>query len=251
MTVSLSIIEPGIGLLQVNRPQVRNALDWKAMQAFAACVAEAHRAADLRALIVTGTEDIFVAGGDLKALHHDTSQADGLRLARLMGGALAHMESLPCPTIAALDGPARGGGAEIALACDLRVMSESADLGFVQITLGLTPGWGAGQRLLRLVGYSQALEWMATGRILEAEQALAHGLANRVVGRGQALDAAMVLARSIAAQPASAVQAVKRLLRLGLALPPETAAAAEQAFFPPLWAAEEHLQAVDRFIHRK
>ncbi len=251
MAVSLSIIEPGIGLLQVNRPQVRNALDWQAMQSFASCVAEAHYAADLRALIVTGAADIFIAGGDLKALHQDTSQADGLRLARLMGGALAHMESLSCPTIAALDGPARGGGAEIALACDLRVMSESSDLGFVQITLGLTPGWGAGQRLLRLVGYSRALEWMATGHILGAQEALAHGLANRVVGRGQALEAAMELARDIAAQPAPAVQAVKRLLRLGLALPPETAAAAEQVFFPPLWAADEHLQAVDRFINRK
>jgi enoyl-CoA hydratase len=237
--------------MQVNRPQVRNALDWQAMRAFASSVEEAQQALDLRVLIVTGTPEIFIAGGDLKALHHNTSQEDGMRLSSEMSRALARLESLPCPTIAALDGPARGGGAEIALACDLRVMSEAADLGFVQVTLGLTPGWGAGQRLLRLVGYSRALEWLATGRILAAEEALGYGLANRVVERGQALHAALGLARDIAAQPLPAVQAVKRLLRLGLALPPEAAAAAEQAIFPPLWAAEEHLQAVDKFVNRK
>ena len=130
-------------------------------------------------------------------------------------------------------------------------MSVTADLGFVQITLGLTPGWGAGQRLLRLVGYSRALEWLTTGRVLKAEEAAAFGLANRVVAPGMALQEATELAQRIASQPAPAVKAVKRLLRLGLAFPPETAAAMEQAIFPPLWAAGEHLQAVEKFINRK
>jgi enoyl-CoA hydratase len=251
MTVLFEVFQHGIGILQVNRPQVRNALDWKAMQAFESCVEQAHGIPDLRAMIVTGTPDIFIAGGDLKALHRYTSQADGLHLAHQMSRALSRLESLPCPTIAAMDGPARGGGAEIALACDLRVMSETADLGFVQITLGLTPGWGAGQRLLRLVGYSRALEWLATGRILKAEEAAAFGLANRVVAPGMALQEATELAQRIASQSMPVVQAVKRLLRLGLELPPETAAAMEQAIFPPLWAAEEHLLAVEKFVNRK
>jgi enoyl-CoA hydratase len=244
-------MRPEIGLLQVNRPQVRNALDWKAMQAFEDCVEQAHAASNLRALIVAGTAEIFIAGGDLKALHSFTSPADGLRLSRQMTSALARLESLPCPTIAAIGGPARGGGAEIALACDLRVMAENADLGFVQITLGLTPGWGAGQRLLRLVGHSRALEWLVTGKILTPQEAAACGLANRVVRQGEALAEALTLAQGIALQPAAAVQAAKALLRGGGMLPAEAAAALEQALFPPLWAAEEHLLAVEKFLRRR
>jgi enoyl-CoA hydratase/carnithine racemase len=167
-----------------------------------------------------------------------------------MGRALSRLESLPCPTIAAIEGPARGGGVEIALACDLRVMSTEADLGLVQITLGLTPGWGAGQRLLRLVGYSRALEWLLIGRVLTAQEALAYGLANIGSSPRQALQEALELARKIASQPATAVQAIKRLLRAGILLSPELAAANEQTEFPPLWAAEAHLQAVEKFFRR-
>jgi len=248
--VSLRAAQEGIAILQINRPQVRNALDWKAIRVFAECVEQAHADPSLRALIITGTPDFFIAGGDLKALHRYTSESDGLRLARQMGRALSRLESLPCPTIATIEGPARGGGVEIALACDLRVMSTEADLGLVQITLGLTPGWGAGQRLLRLVGYSRALEWLLIGRVLTAQEALAYGLANIGSSPRQALQEALELARKIASQPATAVQAIKRLLRAGILLSPELAAANEQTEFPPLWAAEAHLQAVEKFFRR-
>jgi enoyl-CoA hydratase len=249
--VSLRAIESHIGILQVNRPQVRNALNWEAMQAFQECVEKAHAQTDLRALIVTGTPKAFIAGGDLKELHRYSTQADGERLSKAMSAALERLEALPCPTIAALDGPARGGGAEICLANDLRVMAEDADLGLVQVTLGLTPGWGAGQRLLRLVGYSRALELLVTGRVIGANEALALGLVNRLAPPGEALSTALELARQIASQPVDTVRAIKRLLRFGLLLPSETAAALEAAEFPSLWAAEEHAQAVERFLNRK
>jgi enoyl-CoA hydratase len=251
MSVTLETIEPSITVLQVNRPGVRNALNWEAMQAFADCVEQAHALPDLRALIVSGAGDAFIAGGDLKELHTFPSYGDGQSLSRGMVLALERLEALPCPVIAAVNGPARGGGVEIALACDLRILSAEADLGLVQITLGLTPGWGAGNRLLRLVGFSRALEWLATGKVLSASEALAHGLANRVTPPGGALAGALELARTISAQSPQAVAAVKRLLRAALILVPETAAAFEQAEFPPLWASEEHRQAVERFLKRK
>jgi len=221
------------------------------MEAFAACIEQAYTLPDLRVLIVTGSEEAFIAGGDIKELSGFPAQADGLRLSRLMGKALKRLEALPIITIAAMNGPARGGGTEIALACDLRVMANDADFGLVQITLGLTPGWGAGQRLLRLVGYSRTLEWLATGRILSAQEALSSGIANRLSPPGKALEEAQGLAQLIAGQPQHAARAVKRLLRAGLLLPPETAASTEEAEFPPLWAAEEHLRAVKRFMSRK
>lgn len=251
MSIHFTRLEAGIMLLEVARPEVRNALDWAAMQAFAEAVEAAHLQPELRALILTGRGPSFIAGGDLKALHASTTIEDGQRLSQLMTRALARLEALPCPVIAAVNGPARGGGAEIALACDLRVLEENADLGFVQISLGLTPGWGGGQRLLRLVGYSHSLAWLASGRILEARTALQYGLANAVVPDGQSRQYALEMARLIASQPAEAVRSVKRLLQAGLRLPADQAAVQEQAFFPPLWASPAHLQAVDRYLQSK
>ena len=133
----------------------------------------------------------------------------------------------------------------------MRVMAANADLGFVQIRQALIPGWGGGQRLLRLVGYARAMEWLLTGRILTAEEALAVGLANRLAPAGKALEEALALAREIAAHPPQTVRAIKALLRAGTTLPPALAAAEEQRLFPPLWAEDAHLQAVRAFLQRR
>jgi enoyl-CoA hydratase/carnithine racemase len=179
------------------------------------------------------------------------SRADGLRLATIMGDALARLEALACPTIAALNGPARGGGAEIAVACDLRVMAEDADIGFVHTRLGIVTAWGGGQRLLRAVGYARALDLLTTGRVLSAVEALMLRLVNVVAPVGQALAAARTLAEQIAANPPAAVQAAKRLLRLSLAHTEGLAMEAERAEFPPLWDTEFRREAVRRFLNHK
>ncbi|HEY57096.1 MAG TPA: enoyl-CoA hydratase/isomerase family protein [Anaerolineae bacterium] len=249
--VELRFPYPHIGLLEVRRPEVRNALDWQAMEAFGAAVEQAHREPALRVLVVTGQGQVFIAGGDLKVLAAYPNEEDGRHLSALMTGSLARLEALPVPTIAALNGPARGGGSEVALACDMRVMAANADLGFVQIRQALIPGWGGGQRLLRLVGYARAMEWLLTGRILTAEEALAVGLANRLAPAGKALEEALALAREIAAHPPQTVRAIKALLRAGTTLPPALAAAEEQRLFPPLWAEDAHLQAVRAFLQQR
>jgi enoyl-CoA hydratase/carnithine racemase len=251
MVISYTFLETGIACLEVNRPGVRNALNWDTMEQFAAHIERAHQDPDLRTLIITGRGSSFIAGGDLKVLHKHSQQADGERLSSIMTQALHRLETLPCPVIAAINGPARGGGAEIALACDLRVIETNADLGFVQITLGLTPGWGAGQRLLRLVGYSQALELLVTGRVLSAVDAHRLGLVNRVVSQSLSLSAALEIARQITAQPPAAVKAIKCLLQFGLNNPPAEAAVYEQAQFGPLWAAPAHLEAVEQYLKNK
>jgi len=248
MPVTLRPIEVGISVLEVSRPQVRNALDWDAMDAFAIAVEEAHGDMNLRALIVTAAGDAFIAGGDLKALHSCSAEDDGWQLSRKMTNALRRLEMLPCPVIAAIKGPARGGGGEIALACDLRIVAENANLGFVQVALGLVPGWGGGQRLLRLVGYSRSLDWLATGRVLSAQEMLTHGLANRITPEEDVYSQSIELARSISKNPPEAVRAIKRLLRAGVSMPPATAEGIEQAEFPPLWASDTHLDAVRSWL---
>ncbi len=168
-----------------------------------------------------------------------------------MGAALLQLEELYCPVIAAINGPARGGGVEIALACDLRVVSENASLGLVQVNLGLTPGWGATQRLVYLVGYARAFELLTFGRVLSASEALAFGLANRVAPVNGALELALELGRALRSQPQSAVQALKRILRASCRLAPDEARQAEQVEFIPLWTGPEHRQAVERFLQAR
>jgi enoyl-CoA hydratase/carnithine racemase len=241
---------PTYGLAHVvfDRPQARNALTWEAMRQFAEAVSAAQTIPDLRCLIVTGRPEAFCAGGDVFELDAYPTRVDGARLSALMAEALDRLEALPIPTIAAIEGPALGGGAEIAVACDIRIMAEAATFGMMHVRLGITPAWGGGQRLLRLTGYARALEWLTIGRVLTAQEAFSYGLANRVVGKGHAMAEASAVAQSIIANDPASVQAAKRLLRAGILLAPESAAKAERAEFPDLWAAPAHLAASAAFL---
>ncbi len=249
--ILLDIPYPGVAQLTVNRPAVRNALDWQAMDALAAAMENLGKRQDVRALVVCGAQGTFLSGGDLRALHDDSGERAGARLVAGMTHTLERMAALPYPVFAALDGAARGGGAEVALACDVRVMARDATLGFVQVRLGLMPGWGGAQRLLRLAGYGRALLWLTTGMVLDAAQAHAAGLVEVLAPAGGALSAALALARDVATQPPQAVQAIKRTLRAHLdGVSPAWSASLEQAAFPPLWAHEDHQQAVRRFLQK-
>lgn len=242
----------GVVTITFNRPQVRNALNWATMEAFAAAARELHEDTGLRAVILTGAgTDSFCAGGDLRELHGYTSEADGQRVARVMGDALRDLERLPVPVIAAINGYALGGGSEIALACDVRIVDDAAQLGLVHLRLGLLPGWGAGQRLLRLVGYGRAIQMMLSARPYGALELRDLGVVNLITPPGEALAAAQEFAAQIVAWDADAVRAVKAALQAGLTQPYEAALAAEQAHFPALWAAPAHNEAVARFVKRK
>jgi enoyl-CoA hydratase len=250
MSASLlfEIDEQGVGLLKFNRPEVRNALSWEAMERFRQITDEAHEAEHLRAVIITGDQRAFCAGGDLRELHNHLTRVDGVRLMTLMGEALIRWADLPCPTIAAIEGAAMGGGAEIALACDMRVMAEDARIGLMHVRLAISPAWGGALRLLRTVGYARAFEWLVAGRVLTGEEAYHYGLANRLADPGAALQDALTLASAISQNDAGAVNAIKRMLRAGRTLDPSSAAAAERKEFPNLWSAPAHHEASNRFI---
>lgn len=248
--VEFNVDSQGIGMLTIDRPHVRNALNWSAMQAFADAVEEAHSRRDLLVLIVTGLRKAFISGGDLSELQHYPSREDGLRLATIMGDALARLEALSCPTVAAINGPARGGGAEIAVACDMRVIAEDANIGFVHSRLGIITAWGGGQRLLRTVGYARAIELLTTGRVLSAKEAAVIGLANIITPIDHALSGARELAQQIASNPPACIQAIKRVLRFGLANPEEPALEAERRELPALWDTEFRREAVRRFLNK-
>jgi enoyl-CoA hydratase len=244
-------VEDGIGQITIQRPQARNALTWQAMDSFSSCVAEAAAVDDLRALIVTGAGGAFCAGGDLFELDGYLSRLDGVRLSAVMADALDRLEAIPVPSIAAIEGPALGGGAEIAMACDLRVMAEGSSLGMMHVRLAISPAWGGGQRLLRLAGYARSLEWLAAGKVFAALEALEAGLITRVTTLGQSLAEARSLARQFSANDLEAVRTVKRILRAGVSLPMAEAFRIEREAFPDLWAGAAHRLASSAFVARR
>lgn len=256
--VLFEVLPDHIAVITFNRPQSRNALDLAAMWRFASVVNEVagrcqpESEAPLRAVILTGAgRDAFCSGGDLLDLRERPTEDDAREFTGIMRGALARLEQLPVPVIAAVNGYALGGGSEIATACDLRFVDEAAQMGFIHIRMALIPGWGAGQRLLRIVGYSRALAILLDGRPMGADELLRGGLVHQIAERGQAYEAALAYAQKIVQHPPAVVSAMKQMLWAGLTLPYDQALDAEHALFPPLWAAEPHLNAVEAFFNRR
>lgn len=253
MTVRIDTPHPGIAVLQFDRPEALNALNLATMRAFAQAINNLHRQTDsLRVVIVTGAgEKSFSSGGDLQELSRYPDEADARDFITVMGDALLALERLPVPVIAAMNGYALGGGTEIALACDLRVVDEAVTFGLVQLKMALTPGWGAGQRLLRLVGYSKAMQMLLDAAPLKSDEIYTLKLANKVTAPGQAAVVALEWATQIAGAPPAVVRSIKALLQAGLTQPYDEALRMERDLFPALWAADPHLQAVERFLQRK
>lgn len=249
--ILLSTPAEGVALITLNCPERHNALDIEAMRALAAAVH--HLAADptVRVVIVTGAgEAAFCSGGDLNDLAHRLTEDDARGMITLMGEALLALERLPIPVIAAVNGYALGGGSEIALACDIRIVDERARLGFVQARRGLITGWGGGQRLLRLVGYARAMELLLMAQPLDADGIRAYGLANRIVPPRMALAAALEMAAQIVSLDPAVVRAIKGLLRAGVDLPYEHALEAERDLFPALWVGAAHQAKMREFLER-
>lgn len=241
----------GVVIVTVDRPEAANALTLAMQRALAETLERLVAAPTTRALVLTGAgERAFVAGADLRELG-GALPPDGADIARSLGSALDAVEAGPVPVIAALNGAAMGGGSEIALACDLRVAAANAVVSFRQVTMGLVTGWGGARRLLRLVGPSRAKRLLLAGESIPAEEARRIGLVDDVVPEGGALDAALGLARRLAALPPLAVSAMKQLLGR---LPDLDAAAARQLeteLFTRLFASEDRAEAMRAFLERR
>ncbi len=195
--------EEGVGIIKVNRPEVRNVLNWETWMELEDVLKQLHSEPSLRAGIITGVGDeAFIAGADLRMLKDRTPQ-DAINASKKANEILLFMESMDEPMIAAINGWALGGGCEIALACDIRIASERAQIGQTEVRVGIMPGYGGNVRLMRLIGSGRAKEIIYTGKIVNAEEAERIGLVNRVVPHEKLMEEAMALARQIAKGPAS------------------------------------------------
>jgi len=219
-----------IAVLTINRPQVLNALDLPTLLELEVAFERLQRDDDVRVIIFTGAGDrAFVAGGDIEDLNSRSGLAHYREFAEVIHRVFRRIEICDKPTIAAVNGYALGGGTELILATDIRILADTARLGLPEITLGLFPGAGGTQRIIRQVPPCRAKEIMFTGEQISAAEAVAIGLANKVVPKESVLTEARGLAAKIAAKSPLVLKLLKRTLINGADMPLSAALPYEQS----------------------
>lgn len=241
-----------IAIWTLDRPDRMNALSRAAVRELGRLAREAAADAGLRAVILTGAGDkAFCAGADLKE-RRSMDEDDVRDFLPLYRASFGEIDRLPVPVIAALNGVAFGGGLELALACDFRVMARGTKIGLTETSLGIIPGAGGTQRLTRIVGEAKAKELIVFARRLEAEEALAIGLVTRVAAEGQsALDAALELAAPLADAAPIAIAAALDAIDGAFDLPLEAGLSLEQRCYERTLASKDRVEAITAFAEKR
>lgn len=234
-----------VGLITIDRPAVHNAISLATMAELDRVLSWLETTSRVGAVVLTGAgERIFVSGGDLKDFAQLQTHEAAAAMSRRMQSLMARLEMLPIPVIGAINGDCLGGGCEVALATDIRVVSDSAHFGFKQVALGITPAWGGRRRLVRLIGRAKALMLLLGGELIDAREAERIGLADKLVPHGQVLAAAIELAREIASNPPLAVRAIKRAVNQDSATGDADSIAFEADLFAQTWISNDHQEAL-------
>ncbi len=193
--------EDAVLTITINRPAQMNAMDLNATAELVQALQEADRDDGVRVIIITGSEKFFCTGADISGAAKVSSAAEGYQFAKNYQNSFAQVEEVGKPVIAAVRGYALGGGMELALACDLRIVAENARLGVPEIKLGALPGGGGTARLPRLIGPHRAMELLFLGDPISGTEAVRLGLANRAVPAAEVLNEAKALAQETTEQP--------------------------------------------------
>lgn len=245
--VDLSV-DGAVALVRLDRPPVNalsEAVARELAQVFQECADPA-----IRAVVVTGRPH-FAAGADIRGFQETFESGGEERTAWSLVEAIAALEGLDKPTIAAVHGYALGGGLELAMGADFRYLAEDAKVGQPEILLGIIPGAGGTQRLPRIVGYQRAKELVFTGRQVDAAEALALGLADKVLHADQVLETALANAAEWATKATRAVAAAKKALNRGFGLPVHEGLLVEREAFQESFATEDAREGVAAFIEKR
>jgi enoyl-CoA hydratase/carnithine racemase len=235
----------GVAVITIDRPAVHNAISLATMAELDRVLSWLENDSGARAVVLTGAgERTFVSGGDLKDFARLETHEAAAAMSHRMQSLMARFEMLPIPVIGAINGDCLGGGCEVALAADIRVVSEGSHFGFKQVALGITPAWGGRRRLVRLIGRARALMLLLSGELLDAHASERIGLADKVVPCGEVLASAIELARQIAANPPLAVRAIKRAVNYDTATSDADAFAFEADLFAKTWISSDHQEAL-------
>ncbi len=246
--VSLEVGD-GVGVIRLDRPPA-NAIDLQLGLELQQAIGDAGERDDVGALVVWGGPKIFAAGADIKAMA-DWGPAEVEPSVGALGTACDLLESLPKISIAAVNGYALGGGMELALAADLRLLADDARLGQPEVRIGVIPGAGGTQRLTRLIGPGRTLELVVTGRQIDARESLDLGLTHRLEPAEELFDAALRDARALAAGPRAALAAAKDAIRWAIEAPGAEGIARERAAFLQLFGTPDQREGMYAFLEKR
>ncbi|HHX86997.1 MAG TPA: enoyl-CoA hydratase [Firmicutes bacterium] len=242
--------EGRLGIVVINNPPV-NALNGGVISSLQGCMASLALESDLGAVVITGAGNkAFIAGADISEFPA-LSGEEGEKLSRKGQLLFQQVANLPVPVIAAINGFALGGGLELALACDIRVASESARLGLPEVSLAVMPGYGGTQRLPRAIALGKAKELIFTGEMIPATEALRIGLLEHVVSDGEALVKAKQIASTILKRGPVAVRMAKQAVNRGLELSLEEGLKLEASLFRVLFDTEDKNEGATAFLEKR
>ena len=237
-----------VGLITLNRPQALNALNNQLMREVMDALEAFDKNEDIGATVITGSEKVFAAGADIKEMSGKTTlQMMDADPAAVFG----RIRTIQKPVIAAVSGWALGAGCELPLSCDMIIASDSAKFGQPEINIGVIPGAGGTQRLVRAVGKAMAMEMILNNRTLFAQEALHYGLVNRVVPVGDFLNVAILLADEIAARAPLAVRAAKRMINHAYESFLADGLAEERQVFYNLFSSEDQKEGMQAFVEKR
>ncbi len=241
-------LDGGIVLLQMNRPEALNALNMDTRVELVGHFRQLAEDMDVRCIVITGNEKAFVAGADLKEMADKSTAEMALSGARRMWKVIA---DCPHPVVAAVNGFAFGGGCELAMHADIIVAGENAKFGQPEVRVGIMPGGGATQRLVRAVGKFRAMMMMLTGEPVSAKEALEMGLASEVVPDDQVLERSLEVARKISAMPPLAIRQIKEVVLAGADSSLDAGLTLERKAFDILFDTEDQKEGMQAFIEKR
>ena len=244
-------VEDRVAIVTIDHRPV-NALDRQTLQELSQMADGLAAESAVKVVIVTGAGSLaFVAGADIKEVSQIGSVQAAQEMAALGQSVFLKLQRLNKPVIAAINGVCLGGGLELAMACHLRITGDRARFGQPEVNLGIIPGWGGTQRLPRLIGRAKATEWILTGDVVMAQEALRLGLVNQVVPQDQVLKAAKDLARKIASKGAVAIQQSLWAIEEGFGRPIEEGLAKEAEAFGRVATTEDSKEGVKAFLEKR
>jgi enoyl-CoA hydratase len=244
-------VREGIGIITLNRPKALNALNTALLNEMGALLDDIAKNDEIKVVIITGGgEKAFAAGADISemqsmnAMEGRAFSANGMKH-------ISKLETIPQPTIAAVNGFALGGGCEVVMACDIRIASTKAKFGQPEVNLGVTPGFGGTQRLPRLVGPAIAKELLFTGDMISAERAYQIGLVNHVVEPEELMDKAMEMAKKIASKGQLAVKMCKQGVNEGMNMDLARGLQYETELFGLSFSTEDQKEGMAAFLEKR
>ena len=239
-----------VAIITINRPEKRNALNIKTREEGAALIEALGKDDSVNVVVITGAGDkAFIAGADIAEFAGRTALMQ--REVMVARSLFTAFDTFPKPIIAMINGYCLGGGCEVALACDIRVASETASFGQPEITLGIIPGGGGTQRLTRLVGEGKAMEMILTGQIIDAKTAFEIGLVNHVVPADQLEAKTMELANSIADKGPIAVRLAKEAVKIASRSSLDEGLRREVDLFALCFGTEDKDEGVNAFLEKR